>query len=84
VGEENMLATKQPGPHATVERDEDLGRLRRALADLRNEEQEVFLLRQNAQMSYEEIAQSIGIPLGTVKTRMRLALEKLRVALGTA
>jgi RNA polymerase sigma-70 factor (ECF subfamily) len=84
VGEQNMLATKNPGPHACLEHDEDLSRLRRAVADLRNEEQEVFLLRQNAQMSYEEIAQSIGIPLGTVKTRMRLALEKLRLALGTA
>jgi RNA polymerase sigma factor (sigma-70 family) len=84
VGEQNMLATKNPGPHACLEHDEDLSRLRRALADLRNEEQEVFLLRQNAQMSYEEIAQSLGIPLGTVKTRMRLALEKLRLALGTA
>jgi RNA polymerase sigma-70 factor (ECF subfamily) len=84
VGEQNMLATKNPGPHACLERQEDLSRLRLAIGDLRNEEQEVFLLRQNAQMSYEEIAQSIGIPLGTVKTRMRLALEKLRVALATA
>jgi DNA-directed RNA polymerase specialized sigma24 family protein len=41
----------------------------------------VFLLRQNGQMKYEAIAQAIGIPLNTVKTRMRLALTKLRAAL---
>ena len=41
-----------------------------------------FLLRQNAELSYDEIARTIGIPLGTVKTRMRLALANLRAALG--
>ena len=41
---------------------------------LRPEEQEVFLLRQDGQMTYEQIADTIGIPVGTVKTRMRLAL----------
>jgi DNA-directed RNA polymerase specialized sigma24 family protein len=32
-------------------------------------------------MKYEEIADAIGIPLGTVKTRMRRALSDLRQAL---
>ena len=31
-------------------------------------------------MTYEQIAETIGIPVGTVKTRMRLALAKLREA----
>jgi RNA polymerase sigma factor (sigma-70 family) len=57
-----------------------LAQVRRALGELRAEEQEVFLLRQNGEMTYEEIAESLHIPLGTVKTRMRLALGKLRVA----
>jgi RNA polymerase sigma-70 factor, ECF subfamily len=48
---------------------------------LRSEEQEVFLLRQNGEMTYEEIAVAVGIPLGTVKTRMRMALGKLREAM---
>ena len=59
---------------------EQLRQIRQALRRLRVEEQEVFLLRQNAEMTYEEIARSLGIPLGTVKTRMRLALRKLRDA----
>jgi DNA-directed RNA polymerase specialized sigma24 family protein len=29
-------------------------------------------------MTYEQIADAVGIPVGTAKTRMRLALEKLR------
>ncbi len=42
--------------------------VRRGLMDLRPEEQEVFLLRQNGEMTYEEIAKAINIPVGTAKT----------------
>jgi RNA polymerase sigma-70 factor, ECF subfamily len=62
-------------------REEQLASVRRALRSLRAEEQEVFLLRENGEMTYEEIAQSLKLPVGTVKTRMRLAITKLREAL---
>jgi RNA polymerase sigma-70 factor (ECF subfamily) len=81
VDEGTMLTAVERNPASDVERAEELGRVRRALRDLRPEEQEVFLLRQNGALTYEAIAEAIGIPLGTVKTRMRLAIEKLRVAL---
>lgn len=68
-------------PGVELEQAEQLARVRSALGDLRSEEQEVFLLRQNGGLSYEEIGAAIGIPTGTVKTRMRLALTKLRAAL---
>jgi RNA polymerase sigma-70 factor (ECF subfamily) len=77
------LAGKDGAPESGLERDEQLERLRVAIGLLRSEEQEVFLLRQNGEMTYEEIAVAVGIPLGTVKTRMRMALGKLREALGT-
>src|SRR4051812_37150154 len=44
-------------------------RLRRALMDLRPEEKEVFLLRQNGDLTFEEIAELRRLPLGTVKTQ---------------
>jgi RNA polymerase sigma factor (sigma-70 family) len=75
------LASKQAGPEERLEREEQLAVVRRAVRGLRPEEQEVFLLRQNGELSYDEIAEAAGIPLGTVKTRMRLALTKLRQAL---
>ena len=71
-------------PHDEAEANEQLARLRDAVHELRIEEQEVFLLRQNAEMTYEQIAESLGIPTGTVKTRMRLALNRLRIVMGTA
>jgi RNA polymerase sigma-70 factor, ECF subfamily len=33
-------------------------------------------------LTHSEIAGRLGIPIGTVKTRLRLAFDKLRVALG--
>ena len=77
----SMLECHQEGPQEIVEHRERLDRLRHALRELRGVDQEVFLLRQNGGMTYEEIAEAVGIPLGTVKTRMRMALTKLRQVL---
>jgi RNA polymerase sigma-70 factor (ECF subfamily) len=81
TGDEAMLATDGQSTETPLEQQEQLGRVRQAVSDLRPEEQEVFLLRQNGEMTYDQIAELVGIPTGTVKTRMRLALGKLRVAL---
>jgi RNA polymerase sigma-70 factor (ECF subfamily) len=77
---ELTMVSQQDGPLAQAVRSEQLVQLQQAIAELRAEEKEVFLLRQNGQMKYEEIAETVGIPLGTVKTRMRLALTRLREA----
>jgi RNA polymerase sigma-70 factor (ECF subfamily) len=77
---EGTVVSPAAGPQAAAERGEQLERLRRAIEQLRIEEREVFLLRQNGQLKYEEIAEAVGIPLGTVKTRMRMALAHLRDA----
>jgi RNA polymerase sigma-70 factor (ECF subfamily) len=76
-----MLACQREGPEMIVEQDERLARLRAAMHLLRPEEQEVFLLRQNGELTYEEIGEALEIPSGTVKTRMRMALIKLREVL---
>ncbi len=56
--------------------------LRQCLRRLGPEERDVFLLRENGQLSYDEIAQVLALPVETVKARMRAALERLRVAAG--
>ncbi len=81
-GNGHMLVAKEPPPAVGMQQREDLDRVRAAVMELRPEEQEIFLLRQNGDLTYDEIARSVGLPLGTVKTRMRLAIEKLRLALG--
>jgi RNA polymerase sigma-70 factor (ECF subfamily) len=67
-----------PSPAECAVHVEALQRLRRALMELRPEEKEVFLLRQNGDLTYEAIAALNGRPVGTVKTQMRTALIKLR------
>jgi RNA polymerase sigma-70 factor, ECF subfamily len=69
--------------HATtdIEERESLELLRDALMHLRPEEKEVFLLRQNGELTYEQIAEMYHRPVGTVKTQMRSALQKLRKVL---
>lgn len=79
-GDPGLTSAEEPVPGAASRR-EELARLQQALRELRPEEQEVFLLRQNGQLTYQQIADSIHLPVGTVKTRMRLALRKLREAL---
>ena len=80
---EAMVESSAATPMQIAEENEQLRLLRGAITELREEEQEVFLLRQNGDMTYDEIALAIGVPTGTVKTRMRLAVEKLRKFMAT-
>jgi RNA polymerase sigma-70 factor (ECF subfamily) len=56
--------------------------LRAALVDLRPDEREAVELAFFAGCSYAEVAVRLRQPLGTVKTRIRSALKKLRHSLG--
>ena len=77
-GEEFMVAHNEPAPGQVLEYRESVERLRKAILGLRAEEKEIFLLRQNGDLTYEQIAEMRNMPVGTVKTQMRSALEKLR------
>jgi len=81
VAEDVMLSTREPAPGLALEEQETLCQLRAAIAELRQDEQEVFLLRQNGDLTYEQIAEIRHAPVGTVKTQMRSALMKLRKVL---
>jgi RNA polymerase sigma-70 factor, ECF subfamily len=81
LGEDIMQLADGKAPDQIVEDDECIRRVRLALLQLRQEEKEVFLLRQNGELTYEQIASLRKCPVGTVKTHMRTALEKLRKVL---
>lgn len=57
------------------------GRLRQALGLLPREQSQVIELAYFGGFSHSEIAEMIGVPLGTIKGRMRLGLEKIRATL---
>lgn len=53
-----------------------------ALAELSAADREVLLMIAWAQLSYEETAQALGIPIGTVRSRLHRARKLTRAALG--
>ncbi|MBY0455749.1 MAG: RNA polymerase sigma factor [Gemmataceae bacterium] len=73
-----MLPVRDDAPGQAAEDQETLDRLRQAITQLRQDEKEVFLLRQNGDLTYGQIAEIRNAPVGTVKTQMRTALIKLR------
>ncbi len=79
--EEVMMPGRDETPGRSLEEQETLDRLRIAITQLRQDEKEVFLLRQNGELTYEQIAEIRNAPVGTVKTQMRTALIKLRKVL---
>ena len=77
--------TADPTPGALVERvaiGAEMGQhITRAVELLPAEQREVFLLREIGNVPFKDIAQMIGVPENTVKSRMRYALERLQEAL---
>jgi len=74
-----------PKPRASVERtaiSSEVGsRIVAAVDALPEEQREVFLLREIANLPFKEIAEITGVGENTVKSRMRYALERLKEAL---
>ena len=80
--EDAMRATeREPDPADAAERRDALERVRGAIHQLPETEREVFLLRQNGDLTVEAIGAALGVPVGTAKTRMRTALRRLRDAI---
>ncbi len=52
-----------------------------AVEELPDDQREVFLLREVSNLPFKEIAEIVGVPENTVKSRMRYALERLQAAL---
>jgi RNA polymerase sigma-70 factor, ECF subfamily len=55
--------------------------MQKAIAGLSEEQREVFLMREFLDMPFKQIADVVGVPENTVKSRMRYALDKLRLEL---
>ena len=85
-GEEGpSLGERTADTRASVEREATGSELRvriaRAVDLLPDEQREVFLMREVANLPFKEIADITGVPENTVKSRRRYALERLQEAL---
>lgn len=79
--EERMLRAyaRAAGRGQVAEPDiEDTAAIAAVLLELRPEEREVLLLHAWADLDYEQIAAALGIPVGTVRSRLSRGRERLR------
>jgi RNA polymerase sigma-70 factor (ECF subfamily) len=81
--DDDQLTQRSAGedPSETVVRHEQARRVHASLATLPDAQAEVITLAYYGQLTHTEIAAQLGVPRGTVKGRMRLGLQKLRVDL---
>ncbi len=74
-------ASSEPLPDEAMAEKERRERVQAALAELPPEQKDVVTLAYLEGLSHSEIAERLGLPLGTVKSRMRIAYQKIRQAL---
>ena len=79
--EQLAKGSQAPSPEAEAAREQLRSILERAVADLPENFRTVFVLHQIEGVPVEEAAQVLGIPTGTVKTRLMRARRKLQQAL---
>jgi RNA polymerase sigma-70 factor (ECF subfamily) len=77
-----ILPAGVDAPEARVEAMETEARVREAMRDLPAEQLDLLKLAFYEGLSHREIADRTGAPLGTVKSRIRLAFAKLKGKLG--
>jgi RNA polymerase sigma-70 factor (ECF subfamily) len=79
----DRLLARESSPSAGARRSEDRARVRAALAALPEADREVLVLRVLEEMPTREIAATLGITEGAVRSRQVRALYRLRAALGS-
>lgn len=77
-GDRTGRADTAPSPQESAERKELREQIEEGLRSLSPEHRQVLILREIHQLSYEEIAQSLELDLGTVKSRINRGRKQLR------
>ena len=75
---EMQIAADGPEPDVILQRREALEKLEEVIADLPPHYRVITLLRHDQQLSYEEIAETLQLPLGTVKARIHRARNMIQ------
>lgn len=81
-------STRPTDPAVTAAADERIesqelsARLASAMARLPDADREILLLRHYSELSFREVAEILGVPLGTALARAHRALQKLRAQMG--
>ena len=76
--QESMLSDQAQGPEAALVEKERIAQVRRAMQALPEASRSVLVLREYGELSYQEIARVLDIPVGTVMSRLNYARNRLR------
>jgi len=77
-----IIPSEQETPEDATVTQEFVGRIAECMEMLNEKHREILILRNVQNLSYEEIADILGISVGTVKSRIARARESLREKLG--
>jgi RNA polymerase sigma-70 factor, ECF subfamily len=77
---EALKTPEPPEPDAShvIGLEQEVQHLKRAMAALSPDQRQMVEQAYMGELSHSEISEATGLPLGTIKSRIRLALEKLR------
>lgn len=78
LGRDDRADPTAPEPEEMAESREELGRLRAALDGLKSAYRLVLVLRYFTGLTEQQVAQVLGLPLGTAKSRLNAARKALR------
>src|SRR4051812_16305105 len=80
-GREEFEPLVLPEPGRALERQALRRKLQEALAQLPPAQRQTFVLHAEAELSYREVAETLGISIGTVMSRLYYARQRLRILL---
>jgi RNA polymerase sigma-70 factor (ECF subfamily) len=81
AGDGFLRATAGESPARATESEQRAEAVRRAVASLPQELREVVLMKEFEELTFQEIADALQVPLSTVKSRLYTALRQLRLRL---
>ena len=80
-GNTDIAIETSPDPYSNYVAKTERERVREAIQQLSSELREIILLREFEELTYQEIANLLGCPIGTVMSRLARARSKLRTFL---
>ena len=75
------IPSEQPGTHQEIESEITRKNIRNAFVQLTDKFRTVILLRDIQELSYEDISSIVGVPIGTIKSRINRARLQLQIEL---
>jgi RNA polymerase sigma-70 factor (ECF subfamily) len=78
----DILSDGAQGPNHEAQHNEFVKKVAECMEQLRPEHARILTMRNVRNLSYEEIAEDLGLSIGTVKSRINRAREALRELMG--